>query len=132
MTMTRRSSLVPGAAALALLAAAAGAVLPPSPPAAAQPSLAADKALVDAAKARGEVGEQADGYLGFVQGSPSDPGLAAAVAAINAGRRQAYADAASKTGVSIEAAAGAAARQLIARTPPGQSYRNAEGQWVRK
>jgi uncharacterized protein YdbL (DUF1318 family) len=67
-----------------------------------------------------------------VHGSPSDPALAAAVGAINAGRRQAYAEAAARTGVSIDAAAGAAARQLIARTPPGQSYRNADGAWVRK
>lgn len=131
--MTRRSRFAPAALALALAAGAApGAVLVAASPAAAQPSLAADKAQVDAAKARGEVGEQADGYLGFVHGSPSDPGLAAAVAAINAGRRQAYADAAAKTGVSVEAAAGAAARQLIARTAPGQSYRNAQGQWVQK
>jgi len=132
--MTRTSPFAAGAIALALAAGAAAvaATVLPAAPAAAQASLAAEKALVDAAKARGEVGEQADGYLGFVHGSASDPALAGAVGAINAGRRQAFADAAAKTGVPIDAAAGAAARQLIARTPPGQFYRNADGAWVRK
>src|SRR5690349_22513565 len=58
----------------------------------------AQKAAVDGAKAAGAVGEQGDGYLGFVTPS-TDPMLAAAVAAINAGRKQAYQDIAMKTNV---------------------------------
>jgi len=55
----------------------------------------AAKALVDGAKARGLVGEQGDGYLGFVMAA-ADPALAAAVAEINAGRAQVYRDTAAK------------------------------------
>ena len=46
------------------------------------------KALIDAAKAQGTVGEQADGYLGF-RVSSSDAPLAQAVQVTNAARREA-------------------------------------------
>lgn len=115
-------------AALAITMAAATAFAPL--PGRAQASLAADKAVVDAAKARGDVGEQSDGYIGVRSGA--DPAVAAAVEHINAGRRQAYASAASSTGVTIEAASAAAARQLIARVPAGQYFRTPEGVWARK
>jgi uncharacterized protein YdbL (DUF1318 family) len=112
-------------AAVALAGAAA-----PAAPAFAQEATAADKAVVDAAKAKGEVGEQSDGFLGVVHGG--DASVAAAVAAINAGRASGYKVAAEKAGSSPEAAGVATARQLIARLPPGQYYRTAAGAWVRK
>jgi uncharacterized protein YdbL (DUF1318 family) len=94
---------------------------------------AAAKGVVDTAKARGEVGEQPDGFLGLVRGGASGQ-VAAAVAEINAGRREAYREAAARTGdgATAEAAGDAMGQQLIRRTPPGQFYRNAAGQWVRK
>jgi uncharacterized protein YdbL (DUF1318 family) len=101
---------------------------------AAAPALAdpaQSKALVDAAKARGEVGEQADGYLGFVTGQAA-PDLRAAVAEINAGRADAYRDAAAKTGVTPEAAGQATARQLLARLPGGQFFKPLDGGWTKK
>ncbi len=97
----------------------------------AQAQSAAEKSLVDAAKARGQVGEQGDGYLGFVTPS-TDPALAAAVAAINAGRMQAYRDTAMRTGVSVDAAGQATAQQLFARLPPGQFFKPLSGDWSRK
>ncbi len=90
----------------------------------------AAKATVDAAKASGVVGEQADGTLGVVSGG--DASVRAAVAEINAGRMAAYRDAAAKTGVTAEAAGEAAYRQLLSRMPPGQYYRPAGGGWTRK
>src|SRR4030095_6525772 len=115
MTMTnrmlRRSTL---ARAFALSLAVAGgaflAVALPSVPATAQ--TAAQKAAVDAAKAAGQVGEQGDGYLGFVTPS-TDPMLAAAVAAINAGRKQVYQEIAMKTNVSVQAAGEASAHTVF-------------------
>ena len=92
---------------------------------------AAAKTAVDAAKARGDVGEQSDGYLGLVKGT-ADAATTAAVAEINAGRAAAFRDAASKTGVTVDAAAGATAVQLIGRVPVGQYFREASGKWVRK
>ncbi|NEX94811.1 YdbL family protein [Caulobacter sp. 17J65-9] len=91
------------------------------------------KAQVDAAKAQGIVGEQSDGYLGFVSGG-GDPALKAAVAQINAGRGQVYRDAAAKTGnsVSPEAAGQSSFTQRFPSIPAGQYYRDANGAWQRK
>lgn len=89
-----------------------------------------DKAAVDAAKARGVVGEQSDGFLGIVGGA--DAATSAAVAHINAGRAQAYAGIATRTGVSVQQAGEATAQQLIAKLPAGAYYRPAGGGWVRK
>src|SRR3954469_86888 len=80
--------------------------------------LASDKAAVDAAKAAGTVGEQADGYLGIV--SSADATVTAAVNEINNGRRAVYAQTASKSGTSPEVAGQATGAQLIANTPAGQ------------
>lgn len=92
---------------------------------------AAEKAAVDAAKAAGTVGEQADGYLGFVSGS-ADPATTAAVSAINAGRASVYAQTAAKSGTSAEAAGQATGAQLIARTPGGQFVKPLDGGWSKK
>ncbi|MBC6982921.1 YdbL family protein [Caulobacter sp. 17J80-11] len=89
------------------------------------------KALVDAAKAQGVVGEQSDGYLGFVSDG-GDPALKAAVAQINAGRGQVYRDAAAKTGVSAEAAGASSFAQRFPSMPAGQYYRAADGSWKQK
>jgi len=134
MTMSKRmlrNSTLAGALAVSL-AMASGAFLTvvlPSVPATAQ--TAAQKSAVDAAKAAGAVGEQGDGYLGFVTPS-TDPALAAAVAAINAGRRQVYQETAMKTNVSVDAAGQATAQQLFARLPAGQFFRPLNGNWTRK
>jgi uncharacterized protein YdbL (DUF1318 family) len=91
----------------------------------------ATKMLVDAAKARGLVGEQADGFLGFVMPA-ADPALAAAAAEINAGRAQVYREIAARTGVTPEASGQATAQQLFARLPVGQYFKTLTGMWVRK
>ena len=111
-----------------IFAAAAVVMLAFSSPALAQGS---DKAVVEAAKAAGTVGEQADGYLGFVAGS-ADAATTAAVADINNGRRSVYAQTAAKSGVTPEAAGQATGAQLIARTPAGQFVKPLDGGWSRK
>ena len=93
--------------------------------------LAAAKATVDAAKAGGIVGEQADGYLGFVHGS-ADAATTAAVEAINAGRKQAYDTTAAKTGVGPEAVGEATAKQLFVNMPQGQYHKSIGGDWTKK
>ncbi len=128
--MYRKSSLARVfAVSLAISGGAFLAVTLPSVPATAQ--TAAQKAAVDAAKAAGQVGEQGDGLLGFVTPS-TDPTLAAAVAAINAGREQVYRDIAMKTNVTPAAAGQATAEQLFARLPAGQFFRPINGNWTRK
>ncbi len=129
--MYRKSALARAfAVSLAISGGAFLAVALPSVPATAQS--AAQKAAVDAAKAAGQVGEQGDGYLGFVTPS-TDPALAAAVAAINAGREQVYRDIAMKTNVTPAAAGQATAEQLFARLPAGQFFRPLNStNWTRK
>ena len=117
------------AAVALLLAGGAGTALLVPPAIAAD--LASAKAKVDAAKVAGTVGEQGDGYLGLVHGS-ADAATTAAVNAINAGRKEAYAAAAAKTGVTPEAAGEATARQLFANVPPGQFFKPIGGSWTKK
>jgi len=92
--------------------------------------LAADKAAVDAAKAAGTVGEQADGYLGIV--SSADGTVTAAVNEINAGRRAVYTQTATKSGVSPDAAGQATGAQLIGKVPAGQFFKPLGGAWTKK
>ena len=90
------------------------------------------KALVDAAKAQGIVGEQNDGLLGFVVAS-SDPALEAAVNEINAGRSQLYRQAAARNNVTVAAAGAAAFTEVVSnRLRPGEYYQSSTGAWVQK
>lgn len=113
-----RKTMIAIAAGLTMIAGAAVAQSP------------AQKAAVDAAKVAGTVGEQGDGFLGFV--TPGDGSLQAAVAAINSARASLYGDTAAKTGVTQEAAGQATARQLYGRIPSGQWYKPLNGAWTRK
>jgi uncharacterized protein len=90
------------------------------------------KSAVDAAKTAGVVGEQADGFLGFVKPS-GDTALKAAVQEINEGRAALYRQAAAKNGVSVEAAGASAYSTVVQlRLKPGEFYKPAGGAWVRK
>lgn len=91
------------------------------------------KALIDAAKAQGIVGEQADGYVGVRVPAQADAALRAAVEATNAGRRAVYAQSAAAAGTTADVAgARMFESQLYPRLAPGQWYRNAQGQWVQR
>lgn len=82
----------------------------------------AEGGAVSAARAAGEVGEQADGYLGFVT-SPS-PAVKSAVDAINIKRRAIYTDIAAKQNATVqEVAAARGCDQLAKRVAPGQKYK---------
>ena len=90
------------------------------------------KSAVDTAKTAGVVGEQADGFLGFVKPS-ADTALKAAVAEINEGRAALYRQAAAKNGVTVEAAGASAYATVVQlRLKSGEFYRPAGGAWLRK
>ncbi len=93
--------------------------------------LASDKAAVDAAKISGTVGEQADGYLGFVNGS-ADAAVTAAVNDINTARADVYAQTAAKSGVTRDAAGQATGTQLLQKAPSGQFIKPLGGGWTKK
>jgi uncharacterized protein YdbL (DUF1318 family) len=84
---------------------------------------------LDDAKAQGLVGEQADGYVGAVEGAG---GVQALIDEINAKRKAAYADIAAQRGAPTEAVAQIAGKKLIERTPKGQFVRGSNGQWTER
>ncbi|WP_309643838.1 YdbL family protein [Phenylobacterium sp.] len=119
--MTLNQWLAPVAVAVGTITFAGGAFA----------DIAASKAIVDSAKSAGVVGEQNDGFLGFVKGG--DASTKAAVAEINAGRRQVYAQAAAKNGVTVEAAGVSAFKAVVqGLLKPGEYYQNAAGAWTQK
>ncbi len=113
-----------------LMTAIAVVILAQASPGGAWAQTTADKAAVDAGKAQGLVGEQADGYLGLVR--VGDAATSASVAHINEARAKVYAEIAAKTGVTVAQAGEATAIQLIAKLPPGAYYKPAGGDWTRR
>lgn len=107
-------------------AAAAAALLALATPALGQ---AADNALAQA-RASGLIGEQADGYLGFVPGASISADLRGRVEQNNMQRRQLYQRRATERSVSVnEMAAAVACEVFERRIAVGERYRNEGGQW---
>ncbi|MEL6359917.1 MAG: YdbL family protein [Pseudomonadota bacterium] len=86
--------------------------------------------IVEDAKSECIVGEQNDGYLGFVDGADGSAELRREVRAINQQRKQAYARIAENRGVSIADAAVVAAQELINKSGAGECVQDADGDWV--
>ncbi len=83
---------------------------------------------ISAAKAAGQVGEQADGYLGF-KGAGAGP-LKSAVESLNIQRRAAYTQKAAARGVTVrEQAAAVGCETLAHRVSEGQIYQLPDGVW---
>jgi uncharacterized protein YdbL (DUF1318 family) len=79
-------------------------------------------------RASGQVGEQADGYLGLVGSPPA--AVRAQVDAVNIKRRAYYTDLAGKRGAKIEEVAATTACELFrTKVAPGQYYRLPDGVW---
>lgn len=82
-------------------------------------------------RATGQVGEQADGYLGLVGSAPAN--LRAQVDAVNIKRRAYYTEIAARRGAKIEEVAATTACEILAsRVEPGQYYRLADGVWRKR
>ena len=105
-----------GLAAAALALGASGAVMAQRDPAYA------------AARAAGQVGEKADGYLGF----PATPSasLRSLVEDLNIKRRAIYSEKAQAAGATIEEYAFTSGCRLIAQTAPGEKYQGPGGNWL--
>lgn len=111
-----------------LLGLAAAGVLAGAPLTAA-PAVAAS-AVVEQAKDRCLIGEQADGYLGFVPGASISSALRREVRDINQQRKAAYARIARANGVSTEVTAALTAEKLINQASSGECVRDQSGRWV--
>ncbi len=90
------------------------------------------KSLVDAAKARGEVGEQIDGYLGIVSGKSPSAAVRRAVQEINIGRKSVYTNRARQENVTVEAIAASIGVKQLQKARAGETVRDASGQWKTK
>lgn len=111
--------------AIASALAALAAVVAFSMPAAAQ------DAALNQARGQGLIGEQADGYLGFVPGASVSADLRGRVEQNNIQRRALYTRRAAERGVSVNEMAAAVACQVFERPQiaVGERYRNEGGQW---
>jgi hypothetical protein len=79
-------------------------------------------------RASGQVGEQADGYLGLVGSAPA--AVRAQVDSVNIKRRAYYTDLAAKRGAKIEEVAATTACELFrTKVAAGQYYRLPDGVW---
>jgi len=95
----------------------------------AAPVLAADP-VVESALSSGTVGEQWDGYLGFV--SAPSPDLKAAVDAINIKRRAGYTQIAAARNVTVDQFAQTTACSTLRAVKPGQAYKLKDGGWRKR
>lgn len=97
--------------------------------AAASPVLATDP-VVDAALSSGTIGEQWDGYIGFVSAPSSD--LKAAVDAINIKRRAGYTQIAAARNVTVDQFAQTTACSTLRSVKAGQAYKLKDGGWRKR
>jgi uncharacterized protein YdbL (DUF1318 family) len=94
------------------------------------PAQAQNNPAIAQALASGQVGEQADGYLGFVPGASISADLRGRVEQINIQRRALYTRRAAERNVSVNEMAAAVACQVFeSRIAVGERYRNEQGQW---
>lgn len=91
---------------------------------------AGDSTLTQA-RANGLIGEQADGYLGFVPGATISADLRGRVDQNNIQRRQLYTQRASQRSATVNEMAAAVACEVFQRPriAVGERYRNEAGQW---
>jgi len=97
---------------------------------AAVPAIAQMDSEVETAMNAGAVGEQADGYLGFVR--PPSPTLKAKVDAINIKRREGYTQVAQSKNVPIEAFAASIGCKTLSNIRAGRAYSITRGVWATK
>lgn len=83
--------------------------------------------LYAAARSAGQVGEQVNGYLGFV--TPPSTDLRKVIEDINIKRRAVYADKAKANNATIEEYALTSGCLLIKNTSPGEKYQAPDGTW---
>lgn len=83
------------------------------------------------AKSQGLIGEQRDGYVGFVASNvPAE--VTALVQQVNNERRQRYQQIAKENGIAEEQVRALAYQQAVDATQSGHFLQNASGAWVKK
>ena len=95
------------------------------------PAAFAGDPQIDAAKERGVVGEQIDGYLGFVTLDGAEPSLKRKVDEINAKRRGLYQKLANDSGATPAQVAMVTGIKQIEKAAPDAMVVDITGVWVR-
>lgn len=97
-------------------------------------ALAVDnKGPIDTAMAAGTVGEQADGYLGFVRPpTPAQADLQRRVNEVNIRRRGVYIQVARDSGETLDRVALLQALRQITKTPAGEYFQDLSDTWCVK
>ena len=113
-----RTILKSAAAAIALVASAG--------------SASAASAIIEDAKSKCIVGEQADGYLGVVDGAAASDAVAREVRAVNQQRKAAFADLAARNGVTIEDAAALTGKRLVEGAESGECVMLPDESWAKQ
>jgi len=129
--MATLKTLIGGLAAAALLAGGAIA-FNTSGNNVAQAQISTAKATVDSAIARGEIGEQIDGYLGVVDGASPSASVINAMSEINIARKSVYTEAASNSGQPASVFAQLTGEKQIKKSAPGTYVKDATGVWKKK
>lgn len=129
--MATLKTLFGGMAALALVAGGT-LMMSASGDNVAHAQTASAKSTVDSAKARGEVGEQIEGYLGVVDGASPSSAVRNAMAEINIARKAVYTQAASKSGQPATVFAQLTGEKQIKKAASGQFVKDSSGVWKRK
>lgn len=105
-----------------------GFALAPSLAVLAQAQTSTAKPIVDAAKAKGQVGETIDGYLALVDpNAPAD--VQAAVNEINIRRKSVYTQLARQKNTSPDDVAGVSGEKLVAKAKSGEKVKLSDRQW---
>lgn len=126
--MTKRILIAIAAAGIAAVAAA-----PAIANAAAAVAMRQEaRAVINAAKSAGIVGEMADGYVGVRIEAQMTAEIRAAMAEMNAGRAELYRQAAQAAGTDTAAAGASSFQQRFSGIPAGQWYRDSSGTWRQK
>lgn len=119
-------NFAPAAAFAALMIAAALLLIAP-----ARAQQSSDPVIAQA-RAAGQVGEQADGYVGVVTGQSVSAEVRSHVEQLNLRRRAAYTTAAGQANASVADFAAATACARFTNLPTGEHYRNEAGQWMQR
>ncbi len=98
----------------------------------AQAQASNSKAVVDAAIARGEVGEQISGYLAVVDGVSVSADVSASVEEINIKRKAVYTKLSTAQNVQPAIVAKLTGEKQLAKAAPGTYIKGASGTWTKK
>ena len=94
-------------------------------------AVAANESPLTQPKAQGLIGEQADGYVGFVtQNVPAD--VRKLVSEVNAKRKAGYQQIAAKQGTPVSEVEKVGGMTAIEKTLPGNYIRDLNGNWRKK